>query len=30
VRTSSEIATGVQVDVELGSGGFGATVEDTR
>ena len=30
VRSSSEIATGTQVDVELGTGGFGATVEDTR
>ena len=30
VRSSSEVATGAQVDVELGSGGFGATVEDTR
>jgi exodeoxyribonuclease VII large subunit len=30
VRSSSEVATGTQVDVELGAGGFGATVEDTR
>jgi exodeoxyribonuclease VII large subunit len=30
VRSSSEVATGSQVDVELGTGGFGATVEDTR
>ena len=30
VRTSSEVATGARVDVELGSGGFEATVEDTR
>ena len=30
VRSSSEVATGTQVDVELGNGGFGATVEDTR
>ena len=30
VRSSSEVATGTQVDVELGTGGFGATVEDTR
>jgi exodeoxyribonuclease VII large subunit len=30
VRTSSEVATGTQVDVELGAGGFGAIVEDTR
>jgi exodeoxyribonuclease VII large subunit len=30
VRASSEVATGTQVDVELGTGGFGATVEDTR
>ena len=30
VRSSSEVATGAQVDVELGTGGFGATVEDTR
>jgi exodeoxyribonuclease VII large subunit len=29
VRSSSEVATGTQVDVELGTGGFGATVEDT-
>ena len=30
VRSSSEVAAGTQVDVELGTGGFGATVEDTR
>jgi exodeoxyribonuclease VII large subunit len=30
VRASSEVGTGTQVDVELGTGGFGATVEDTR
>jgi exodeoxyribonuclease VII large subunit len=30
VRASSEVATGTQVDVELGTGGFGATVKDTR
>lgn len=30
VRSSSELAAGTQVDVELGTGGFGATVEDTR
>jgi exodeoxyribonuclease VII large subunit len=30
VRASSEVASGTQVDVELGTGGFGATVEDTR
>jgi len=30
VRSSAEVATGTQVDVELGTGGFGATVEDTR
>ena len=30
VRTSSEVATGARVDVELASGGFEATVEDTR
>ena len=30
VRAGSEVATGTQVDVELGTGGFGATVEDTR
>jgi exodeoxyribonuclease VII large subunit len=30
VRSSSELATGTQVDVELGTGGFGATVKDTR
>jgi exodeoxyribonuclease VII large subunit len=30
VRSSTEVATGTEVDVELGTGGFGATVEDTR
>jgi len=30
VRSSAEVATGAHVDVELGAGGFGATVEDTR
>jgi len=30
VRSGTEVATGAHVDVELGSGGFGATVEDTR
>jgi exodeoxyribonuclease VII large subunit len=30
VRSSSEVAPGGRVDVELGAGGFGATVEDTR
>ena len=30
VRSSSELTTGTHVDVELGAGGFGATVEDTR
>jgi exodeoxyribonuclease VII large subunit len=30
VRASTEVATGAHVDVELGAGGFGATVEDTR
>jgi exodeoxyribonuclease VII large subunit len=30
VRGSSEVATGTKVDVELGTGGFGATVEETR
>jgi exodeoxyribonuclease VII large subunit len=30
VRASSELAAGTHVDVELGTGGFGATVEDTR
>jgi exodeoxyribonuclease VII large subunit len=30
VRASSEVTTGTQVDVELGTGGFGATVEETR
>jgi exodeoxyribonuclease VII large subunit len=30
VRSSSDVPTGTQVDVELGTGGFGATVEETR
>ena len=30
VRTSTELATGAHVDVELGDGGFGARVEETR
>ena len=30
VRSGSELARGTHVDVELGAGGFGATVEDTR
>jgi exodeoxyribonuclease VII large subunit len=30
VRSSSEVTTGTQVDVELGAGGFGAKVEETR
>ena len=30
VRSSAEVATGGRVDVELGSGGFGATIEETR
>jgi exodeoxyribonuclease VII large subunit len=30
VRTSTEVASGARVDVELATGGFGATVEDTR
>jgi exodeoxyribonuclease VII large subunit len=30
VRSSSEVGTGTRVDVELATGGFGATVEDTR
>ena len=30
VRSSDELARGARVDVELGAGGFGATVEDTR
>jgi exodeoxyribonuclease VII large subunit len=30
VRTSEEVAPGARVDVELGAGGFGATVEETR
>ena len=30
VRTSTELAPGAHVDVELGDGGFGATVEETR
>ena len=30
VRSSSQVAAGGQVDVELGTGGFGAQVEETR
>ncbi len=30
VRTSTELAPGAHVDVELGAGGFGAKVEETR
>jgi exodeoxyribonuclease VII large subunit len=30
VRSSAEVAAGAHVDVELGGGGFGATVEDTH
>jgi exodeoxyribonuclease VII large subunit len=30
VRSSSQVAAGAQVDVELGTGGFGARVEETR
>jgi exodeoxyribonuclease VII large subunit len=30
VRSSSEVTLGARVDVELGSGGFGAKVEETR
>jgi exodeoxyribonuclease VII large subunit len=30
VRAGAEVQTGSRVDVELGEGGFGATVEDTR
>ena len=30
VRASSDVAAGNRVDVELGEGGFGATVEETR
>jgi exodeoxyribonuclease VII large subunit len=30
VRASSELTAGAHVDVELGTGGFGAAVEDTR
>ena len=30
VRTSTELASGAHVEVELGEGGFGATVEETR
>lgn len=30
VRGSSDVAAGTRVDVELGAGGFGATVEETR
>ena len=29
-RSSTEVSPGAHVDVELGTGGFGATVEDTR
>jgi hypothetical protein len=30
VRSSSQLATGNRVDVELGAGGFGAKVDETR
>jgi exodeoxyribonuclease VII large subunit len=30
VRDSAQLATGTEVDVELGNGGFGARVEETR
>jgi exodeoxyribonuclease VII large subunit len=30
VRSSAEVTPGNRVDVELGTGGFGATVEETR
>jgi exodeoxyribonuclease VII large subunit len=30
VRAGSEVSTGTQVDVELGTGGFGARIEETR
>jgi len=30
VRAAAEVTTGTPVDVELGQGGFGATVEETR
>jgi exodeoxyribonuclease VII large subunit len=30
VRSSNEVAPGGRVDVELGTGGFGATVRETR
>ena len=30
VRTSAQLASGAHVEVELGDGGFGATVEETR
>jgi hypothetical protein len=30
VRSSSQVASGNRVDVELGTGGFGAHVEETR
>ena len=30
VRAAAEVTTGTRVDVELGQGGFGATVEETR
>jgi exodeoxyribonuclease VII large subunit len=30
VRDSGEVETGTHVDVELGTGGFGATVDEAR
>jgi exodeoxyribonuclease VII large subunit len=30
VRSSSQLAAGAEVDVELGTGSFGARVEETR
>jgi hypothetical protein len=30
VRSSSELAPGTRVDVQLAEGGFGARVEETR
>jgi len=30
VRSATELATGKRVEVELGEGGFGARVEETR
>jgi hypothetical protein len=30
VRSSSQVVAGAQVDVELGTGSFGARVEETR